>query len=100
MMQPVELKPPHRQAAPDDSVALAELVNIAGEGMPLYLWGKMAAASGEDPWAIGRQRAQRETGGFSYRNTIVRVEDNAVIGTAFNAQSCPEQLLTIAVVST
>ena len=79
MMQPVELKPPHRQAAPDDSVALAELVNIAGEGMPLYLWGKMAAASGEDPWAIGRQRAQRETGGFSYRNTIVRVEDNAVV---------------------
>ena len=33
-----------RAARPDDAPALAELVNFAGEGLPLYLWGKMAEA--------------------------------------------------------
>lgn len=57
---------------------MAELVNIAGEGMPLYLWTGMAD-EGESPWQIGRQRAQRESGGFSYRNTVVQeVGDNVV----------------------
>ena len=59
-----------RPATLDDAPALAELVNMAGEGLPLYLWGRMAAA-GEDPWEIGRGRARRESGGFSYRNAVV-----------------------------
>lgn len=64
-------EPPFRQATPDDAKAMAELVNFAGEGMPVYLWTKMAKA-GESPWDIGRQRAQRDSGGFSYRNTVLR----------------------------
>lgn len=56
-----------RPATREDAPALAELVNYAGEGMPLYLWGKLAKA-GEDPWDIGRARAAREEGSFSYRN--------------------------------
>ncbi|MGQ7791783.1 GNAT family N-acetyltransferase [Faunimonas sp. B44] len=59
-----------RAAAPDDAAALAALVNFAGEGLPLYLWGHMAEP-GEDPWEIGRRRALRDAGSFSYRNATV-----------------------------
>lgn len=48
-----------RAATVDDADALAVLVNFAGEGMPLYLWEKMAQG-GEDAWEIGRARARRE----------------------------------------
>lgn len=67
----IELKPPFRRATPEDATALAELVNHAGEGLPLYLWGKTAGPDG-DPWEIGRERARREEGSFSYRNAIIR----------------------------
>lgn len=59
-----------RPARKTDAPSLAELVNYAGEGMPLYLWSKLAR-SGEDPWEIGRTRAAREEGAFSYRNAVV-----------------------------
>jgi ribosomal protein S18 acetylase RimI-like enzyme len=68
----------YRQATPDDAAAMAELVNIAGEGLPLYLWTKMAV-QGQSPWDVGRERARRESGGFSYRNTIVREESGRVV---------------------
>lgn len=57
---------------------MAELVNIAGEGMPLYLWTQMSG-EGDSPWQIGQQRAQRDSGGFSYRNTVVREDSNSVV---------------------
>jgi hypothetical protein len=66
--------PSTRPATPDDASPMAELVNIAGEGLPLYLWSKMASP-GQDPWEVGRARAQRETGGFSYRTTVVLLAD-------------------------
>lgn len=56
---------------------MAELVDMAGEGMPTYLWSQMAGAD-ETPFDVGEQRAQRESGGFSYRNTILRIEDSQV----------------------
>ena len=59
-----------RPARIDDAAVLAELVNYAGEDLPLYLWGKLASA-GESAWDIGRQRAARETGSFSYRNATI-----------------------------
>lgn len=68
--------PTLRPATLQDDRALAELVNIAGEGLPLYLWTKMAA--GEDPWSIGQARARREEGSFSYRNATVIEVDGAV----------------------
>lgn len=66
-----------RAATPADATALAELINYAGEGMPLYLWGRMAAP-GQDPWEVGRARALREQGGFSYRNAFVAEIGDAV----------------------
>ena len=61
----------YRMAGPEDAFAMAELVNMAGEGLPLYLWSGIAAP-GQSPWEVGQNRARREYGSFSWRNTIVR----------------------------
>ena len=48
-----------RPATAQDAALCAELVNYAGEGMPLYLWAKMIAEDpslGADPWAAGQAR--------------------------------------------
>ncbi|WP_378945169.1 GNAT family N-acetyltransferase [Mesorhizobium sp. ANAO-SY3R2] len=58
-----------RPATKSDAAILAKLVNMAGDGLPLHLWTKMA--EGGDPWEVGRQRARREEGSFSYRNAVV-----------------------------
>ncbi len=70
----IELEQPFRRARPEDADALAELINFAGEGLPLYLWEKMAQ-DGETAWDVGRQRAKREEGGFSYMNAVVLEKD-------------------------
>ncbi len=72
--------PMFRAATPDDAAALAALVNFAGESLPLYLWGRMAEP-GEDPWEIGRRRALRDAGSFSYRNATVAEIGGAVAAT-------------------
>lgn len=46
--------------------------------MPYFLWSRMAA-EGDSPWDIGRQRACRDSGGFSYRNAVVREEEDRVV---------------------
>lgn len=71
----MQLKPPLRQATPGDAQAMADFVHFASEGLALYLWTRMAGPGG-DPWAVGRERAARETGAFSYRNTILVEHDN------------------------
>jgi len=64
-----------RLATAADGVALAELVNFAGEGLPLHLWRTLAGPDG-DPWAVGaaRQAAQAEKG-----NVVVVVEGPSVV---------------------
>ena len=66
----MQLSPPFRRAIPEDAQAMAELVNMAGDGLPLYLWSKMAEP-GEDAWEVGRRRARRDSGSFSYVNTVM-----------------------------
>jgi len=67
-----------RKAGVDDALALAELINIAGEGLPAYLWEKMAEP-GESVWDVGCRRAKRPEGGFSYRNAVcAQLEDQTV----------------------
>lgn len=51
----IQLQPPFRLATPDDAPTLAELVNIAGDGLPLHVWRRLAEDSA-DPWELGRQR--------------------------------------------
>jgi ribosomal protein S18 acetylase RimI-like enzyme len=66
----MQLEPPFRPATPADAGALADFVHFASEGLALYLWTRMAGPGG-DPWTVGRERAARETGAFSYRNAVV-----------------------------
>jgi ribosomal protein S18 acetylase RimI-like enzyme len=70
----IDLDPPFRPATPGDAQAMADFVHFASEGLALYLWTRMAGPDG-DPWALGRERATRDTGVFSYRNTIVVAPD-------------------------
>ncbi|HEX2146949.1 MAG TPA: GNAT family N-acetyltransferase [Pseudorhizobium sp.] len=72
-------QPMIRPATLADAAAMAELVNMAGEGMPLYLWKGMAEP-GQDPWEVGRRRAERETGSFSYRNATMLEVDGHITG--------------------
>jgi ribosomal protein S18 acetylase RimI-like enzyme len=68
-----------RDAGKRDCGALAELIDIAGEGLAGYVWQQIAGP-GEDPREIGRQRAARETGSFSYRNSVVAEVDGQIAG--------------------
>jgi ribosomal protein S18 acetylase RimI-like enzyme len=63
-----------RAARKEDARELAQLIDIAGEGFGTYLWTQ-AAGPGESALDVGMRRAQREEGGFSYRNaTIAEIE--------------------------
>lgn len=87
-----------RPATPQDAGALAALVNFAGEGLPIYLWTKMAT-SREDPWSVGRARARREEGSFSYRNATIIDEDGSVaaclIGYPLSEEPAPIDEMTM-----
>jgi ribosomal protein S18 acetylase RimI-like enzyme len=73
----IDLASPFRYATRADAQAMADLVHFASEGLALYLWTTVAPR-GVDPWAIGRERAQREAGGFSYRNAVLAEADGRV----------------------
>jgi len=85
----MKLPIPYRQATQDDAESMAELIDIAGEGMPFYLWSKMAEPD-QSPWAVGRERAQRESGSFSYRNAVVR-DDGGRVTAALIGYALPEE---------
>ena len=70
-------EPIYRPARKADAAVLAVLVDIAGEGMPAYMWSTMKAP-GQSVLEFGRERAARETGGFSYRNSIVAEVDGEI----------------------
>ena len=73
----MELAPLFRPARKADAAALAVLVDIAGEGMPAHMWSTLAAP-GQSVLELGRERAARETGGFSYRNAVVAEIDGEI----------------------
>lgn len=65
-----------RLARREDAPALAFLLNEAGEGLPLCLWGRNDQGLGA--WEYGALRAAREEGDFSYRNAQVVERDGEV----------------------
>ena len=68
-----------RPARRDDAPLLAELGNYAGEGLPLYLWSRLAGP-GQDAWDVGRERAARDEGSFSWRNAVIAEADGEAAG--------------------
>lgn len=86
----LSLAPPLRPARPADGPVLAQLVFMAGDGLPLVVW-RQHAEDGEDPWAFGarRQAEKAARGGI----TVVDEGDGAIAGlTGYVIGSEPEPL--------
>ena len=83
----IELRP----ARPADAPDLARLVDLAGEGLPRYLWAQMAEP-GEDVWDVGVRRALRDEGAFSWRNAVIAEAGGAVAGAlvAYRIDEAPQ----------
>lgn len=58
---------------------LAYLINLAGEGMPEYLWRQLCEEN-ESPLDVGARRSATEEGSFSYLNAKICIEDGEVLG--------------------
>ncbi|MFT3974621.1 MAG: GNAT family N-acetyltransferase [Amaricoccus sp.] len=69
----VTIRPARRPDAPD----LARLGDMAGHGLPSFLW-RRSAAPGQDPMEIGIARASRDNSGFSWTNATVAEIDGRV----------------------
>lgn len=69
-----------RAAKASDAEHLVRFINMAADDLPLHFWRKTVGPEG-DPWALGQERAARETGNFSYRNAwIAEVEGEVAAG--------------------
>lgn len=68
-----------RKAVPEDGTILADLMNIAGDGIPAYLWASMAEQD-EDVMEVGARRVASTEGGFSYSNVHVAVASGEITG--------------------
>lgn len=66
----MEQKATFRPATLADASALAVLVDIAGEGMPASFWNELKSP-GQSVLELGRERARRDEGGFSWRHATV-----------------------------
>ena len=66
-----------RKARASDAAHLVRFINMAADDLPLHFWRKTVGPEG-DPWALGQERAARETGNFSYRNAWLAEVDGAV----------------------
>ncbi len=68
-----------RPAERGDAMHLARLVDLAGEGLPSFLWSRMKP-EGMDVWAFGAARAARDEGAFSWRNATIAEIGGQVAG--------------------
>lgn len=78
-----------RSATKADAALLAELVDYAGEGLPHYLWSRLVT-DGKSAWDVGRERAARDEGSFSWRNAII-IEDEGAAAGALIGYSIPDE---------
>lgn len=72
-----------RQANASDAESLARLINLAGEGIPNWLWSR-ACVEGQTPLEIGIERAKRTQGSFSYTNALIAEPHGYPIGMALS----------------
>lgn len=59
-----------RPACRADARVIAQLMALAGDGIPEFLWGRQAAP-GESRIDVGTRRAARDDGDFSWMNAIL-----------------------------
>lgn len=59
-----------RKATAADAAHLVRFINMAADDLPLHFWRKTVGPDG-DPWALGQERAARETGNFSFNNAWI-----------------------------
>jgi len=69
-----------RLATRADAAHLACFVDMASDGLVVHLWEAMRKP-GETLFQVGRSRALREEGSFSYRNAHIAEFDGDVAGT-------------------
>ena len=74
-----------RQAERTDALDLAYLINLAGEGIPEYLW-QYTQEAGETPLSAGARRVSRDKGFFSYKNCLICHDGSQTLGMAFAYQ--------------
>ena len=72
-------------AQKDHAADLAYLINLAGEGIPQYLWQSLATGD-ESAIEVGTKRAARDQGSFSYLNAKVCMEGPEVLGMIISYQ--------------
>lgn len=78
----IRLQPGGRRLRPAcraDARAIAELMAMAGDGIPDYLWGQ-AAMPGESRIDVGTRRAARDEGTFCWMNATLAERREAVVG--------------------
>lgn len=68
-----------RPAAEADSRDLAALLDMAGEGIPAYIWSSLAKP-GETALDVGAQRAAARTGSFAHGPAVVAESGGQVAG--------------------
>ena len=68
-----------RPATKRDALHMAALADIAGHGMPAWVWSQ-ACEKDQSLIEVGRARAMREEGGFSYRNAEMLEHDGEIAG--------------------
>lgn len=75
----MKTEPAIRAARKADASEMVALIDCAGYGMPLWIWQGMKT---DEPSAleVGRMRAMRDEGSFSYRNSHILENDGIVMG--------------------
>ena len=68
-----------RPATKRDALHMAALADIAGHGMPAWVWSQ-SRETGQSVVEVGRARAMREQGGFSYRNAHMLEAEGEIAG--------------------
>jgi len=77
--EPVAPDEPVMPATTDEIANIAELIDIAGEGLPRAIW-KSYAPPGTNPLAFGAERAALGSGNFTWRNVHVIHHQNGIAG--------------------
>ena len=76
-MTDIQLRP----AKKTDAADLAILDNIAGHGISLWFWQEAVAnGEGDDPLEVGRMRFADKDAVFGWKNAIVAVLDDEILG--------------------